>query len=120
MGAITSGASGDIQQATSVARAMVLSLGMSGLGFAAIGATPEREGITSAAVVAQAEQKILVLLDRLYAETRSRLVAARDCLVELTDALCSRETIPGDDVRALAQKHNLTPTPDVCIGSGTP
>ncbi len=112
MGAITSGASGDIQQATSVARAMVLSLGMSGLGFAAIGSTPEREGITSSAVVAQAEQKILALLDRLYAETRSRLTAARDCLVEITDTLCERETIPGDDIRAIVQKHSLAPAAD--------
>ena len=101
MGTITSGASGDIQQATSIARAMVLSLGMSGLGFAAIGSNAEREGIASAEVVAQAEMKILALLDRLYAETRQRLAASRQALVEITEALCERETITGDDVRTI-------------------
>ena len=102
MGQITSGASGDIQQATAIARSMVLALGMSGLGFAAIGAHGEREGIMSAPVVAQAEERILALLSRLYAETRQRLESHRDCLVAITEALCERETISGDEVRAMA------------------
>ncbi|HKB90964.1 MAG TPA: ATP-dependent zinc metalloprotease FtsH [Opitutaceae bacterium] len=103
MGRVTSGAAGDIQQATRIARTMVLNLGMSELGFVAVsnGADCNYDGIDSPETRSRAEKYILELINRLYGETRELLLKNRDYLEAITQALMEKETISGADVRAL-------------------
>lgn len=101
LGSITSGASGDIQEATRTARQMVFEWGMSPLGFMALSRSDGDESIASAPTLHEAERHVRALLDDNYAATTRTLSAQRTALDAIATALIERETISGDDVRSV-------------------
>lgn len=105
LGSITSGASGDIQEATRTARQMVFEWGMSPLGFMALSRSDGEESLASPQTFHEAEAHVRALLDGNYAETTRALAAHRAALDAIAAALIERETISGDDVRRLVADH---------------
>jgi cell division protease FtsH len=101
LGSITSGASGDIQEATRTARQMVFEWGMSPLGFMALSRSEGEESIASPHTLHEAERHVKALLDGNYEETTKALTRYRAALDAIADALIQRETISGDEVRAI-------------------
>src|SRR5581483_6809739 len=101
LGSITSGASGDIQQATRIARQMVFEWGMSPLGFMALSTGDGREALASQQTFHEAERHVKALLDDNYAATSAALTGHRAALDAIANELIARETISGDEVRRL-------------------
>jgi cell division protease FtsH len=101
LGSITSGASGDIQEASRLSRQMVFEWGMSPLGFMALSSPNGEQSLASPQTFHQAEGHVKALLDDNYAATTVALQAQRAALDAIADALITRETITGDDVRRL-------------------
>jgi len=99
LGSITTGASSDIQEATRTARQMVFEFGMSPLGFMAISASNDSR--SSPQMLHEAERHLKTLLDGNYAATTEALTANRAALDAIAEALITRETITGDEVRAI-------------------
>lgn len=101
LGSITSGASGDIQEATRTARQMVFEWGMSPLGFMALSRPDNEEALASPQTFHEAERHVRDLLDQNYAATRHALTEHRVELDAIATDLIARETILGDDVRRI-------------------
>lgn len=101
IGTITSGASGDIQEATRTARQMVFEFGMSPMGFMALSRSDGAESLASQQTFHEAERHMRALLDDNYALTTQALTKHRDALDAIADALIARETISGDEVRRI-------------------
>lgn len=106
LGTITSGASGDIQEATRTARQMVFEFGMSPLGFMALTRAEDGEPIASAQTFHEAERHLKALLDDNYEATTQALRGNRVALDAIAEALIARETISGDDVRQIVARSN--------------
>jgi cell division protease FtsH len=104
LGSITSGASGDIQEATRTARQMVFEWGMSPLGFMALSRSDGEEPLASPQTFHEAERHLRELLDHNYAAATRALSANRAALDAIAEALIERETILGDEVRALVSR----------------
>jgi cell division protease FtsH len=104
LGSITSGASGDIQEATRTARQMVFEWGMSPLGFMALSRSDGQEAIASPQTFHEAEAHVRALLDSNYADTTTALTAHRAALDAIAQELIERETISGDEVRIIFAK----------------
>lgn len=105
LGSITSGASGDIQEATRTARQMVFEWGMSPLGFMALSRPEGDEPLASPQTFHEAERHVRDLLDSNYVATTQALSENRGVLDAIASELLARETISGDDVRRLAAAH---------------
>ena len=101
LGTITSGASGDIQEATRTARQMIFEFGMSPLGFMALTRAEDGQALASPQTLHEAEGHLKSLLDDNYAATTAALTANRPALDAIAEALIERETIAGDEVRAI-------------------
>jgi cell division protease FtsH len=107
---ITSGAAGDIEMASNIARSMVFEWGMSPLGFIALtqregqlAGSNSRQTLGSSDTMARAEQHVFELLNQQYAATREILAANRPALDRVAQALLERETLTGEEVRALCE-----------------
>lgn len=101
LGSITSGASGDIQEATRLARQMILEWGMSPLGFVAFSQGEGQASLASPQSLHEAEGQVKTLLAETYASTQAALSAHRGALEAIAADLIARETISGDDVRRI-------------------
>ncbi len=101
IGTITSGASGDIQEATRTARQMVFEFGMSPLGFMALSRSDDGERLASPQTFHEAEHHLKTLLDDNYAATTQALIENRAALDAIATDLIARETISGDEVRQI-------------------
>lgn len=89
---ITTGASGDIDQATNLAKKMVTEWGMSeAIGM--VRAVDENGKPTAAA-----EPEIRKLIDEAYARAKTLLETHRDALDRLTQALLDKKTLDGTEV----------------------
>jgi len=106
IGTITSGASGDIQEATRTARQMVFEFGMSPMGFMALSRSDGEEALASQQTFHEAEHHVRTLLDQNYAATTLTLQAHRGTLDAIANDLITHETISGDDVRRLIASIN--------------
>ncbi len=104
LGSITSGASADIQQASSLARQMVFEWGMSPFGFLALSKPDTAEPLASPQTIYEAEQHVKTLLAEQYAHTTDQLNLNRAALDAIANALLEKETISGDDVRRIAEE----------------
>jgi cell division protease FtsH len=105
LGSITSGASGDIQEASRIARQMVFEWGMSPLGFMALTSPNGEQTLASAQTFHQAEGFVKALLDEHYVATTAALRQYRAALDVIAEDLIARETISGDDVRQAVAAH---------------
>jgi cell division protease FtsH len=104
IGTITSGASGDIQEATRTARQMVFEFGMSPLGFMALSRAEDGEPLASPQTFHEGERYLKTLLDENYAATTRALIENRPALDAIAEDLIARETVSGDDVRAIVSR----------------
>ncbi len=105
LGQITSGAAGDIETASNIARSMVFEWGMSPLGFIALTqrdgqytGSQARQTIGASDTMAKAEEYVLHLLHTQYGETKRILCERRQQLDTVANALLERETLSGEDV----------------------
>jgi cell division protease FtsH len=106
IGTITSGASGDIQEATRTARQMVFEFGMSPLGFMALSRSDDGEPLASPQTFHEAERHLKALLDDNYDATTKALQENRAALDTIAADLIARETVSGDEVRAIVAKFS--------------
>jgi cell division protease FtsH len=104
IGTITSGASGDIQEATRTARQMVFEFGMSPLGFMALSRSEDGEPLASPQTFHEAERHLKALLDDNYEATTRALQENRAALDAIAADLIARETITGDEVRQIVAR----------------
>ncbi len=110
---ITSGASGDIQQATQIARAMVTRLGYSDdLGTVMYGDNQEevflgmsmgRQQNVSEATAQKIDAEVRRLVSTAYEEARRILTDKRQALETVAQALLEFETLTGDELRGLME-----------------
>ena len=107
-GSVTSGASNDIEQATRIARAMVTRFGMSDeIGMMALETVmnPYLGGDASLQAshetAAIADREVRKILKNAYEEAKRILRADEAALRELTARLMERETMSGDEFRAI-------------------
>ncbi|MEK6687877.1 MAG: ATP-dependent zinc metalloprotease FtsH [Gemmatimonadota bacterium] len=116
---VTTGAAGDIQQATAIARRMVTQFGMSDkIGVVAVG---EREqevflgrDIQSHLVVSErmadaVDEEVKRMIDEAFERARVILIQHRQFLDTLADSLLERETLDLEDVKALQRGETLPP-----------
>jgi cell division protease FtsH len=114
-GDISSGASQDIRQASSIARSMVTEFGMSDkLGFQLYGMDESRQPWEqpdkhfSDDTARLIDQEVKSLIDRTYGETQEMLEAHRDQLDALAKALLKYETLNKDEVDRIMRGDSLT------------
>jgi cell division protease FtsH len=118
---VTTGATNDIEQATTIARRMVTQFGMSEkVGVVAVGdreqeiflgreISQRREVSERMSEVVDAEIKRLV--DAAYARAGEILMAERGLLDRLAETLLERETIDREDIDTIARGEPLPPRP---------
>jgi cell division protease FtsH len=116
---VTTGASNDIERATSIARRMVTQFGMSdAVGMMAIGDSQQevflgrdigqrRQVSEQTAQLVDAEVKRI--LDEAYEQCQALLREHSDLLEAIAQALLERETLDRSDVEALAAGRSLPP-----------
>ena len=103
-GEITTGASNDIEKATSVARQMVLELGMSDLG--PVNLAPDKRFVyegyeVSPEMKSQVDTEVKKILDNAYATALKVLKSLRKDLDKLAEALLKKETMESEEFVAL-------------------
>ena len=112
LGDITSGASGDIQQATKLARSMVCDWGMSPLGPVAYGENHDtvflgreitRSENFSEETARLIDVEIHKLIDEQYSRAKSIVLEKRPALDKIAEALLQYETIEGKHVREILE-----------------
>jgi cell division protease FtsH len=113
-GDISSGASGDIQQASHIARAMITHYGMSEkLGFLLYGMDESRnpweqpDKLYSDETARTIDEEVRSLIDRTYAESKQILEDNRDKVERLAQALLTFETLNRDEVDRLMRGEEL-------------
>ncbi len=127
---ISSGAAGDIQQATQMARAMVMHWGMSDkLGMVQYGDSPEyvflgRDMMRSKDYSEQTAEAIDAEVKRIitenYERARALILEHRDKLELIARALLEYETLDGQQVKEIVHTGKLTPpTPPPATGPAT-
>jgi cell division protease FtsH len=120
-GDISTGASGDIQQATNMARAMVCHWGMSDkLGMVQYGENNEyvflgREMIRSKdyseSIAQEIDAEVKRIIDEAYARAKNIIDTHRDKLEMIAQKLLEYETLDGEQVREIVRTGNFTPPP---------
>ena len=119
-GVKTTGASNDIQRATTLARNMITQYGMSEtLGLMAPASVQHQylEGNAyldcSQATAAQVDEEIKKLLEKCYSDAKQRLTENRTLLDEVSLYLLAKETITGDELMAYVNADKqASPTTD--------
>ncbi len=112
LGDITSGASGDIKQATQLARSMVCEWGMSPLGMIAYGDNQDtvflgreitRSHVHSEETARKIDAEVKQIIDEQYTRAKSILVEHRAALDKIAQALLEHETLEGRHVQEVIQ-----------------
>ncbi|MER2604201.1 MAG: ATP-dependent zinc metalloprotease FtsH [Siculibacillus sp.] len=106
---ITSGASSDIEQATKMARAMVMRFGYSDeLGTVAYGDNQEevflgysmgRQTTMSEATAQKIDSEVRRIVEQAYSEAKRILTERREEFVRLAEALLEYETLTGEEIK---------------------
>jgi cell division protease FtsH len=131
---VTSGATGDIQQATKMAKAMVTQMGYSDeLGMVAYGDNQEevflgmsmgRSQSLSEATAQKIDAEVKRLVDEGYADAKRILTDHHDEFVAVAEALLEFETLTGEEIRDLIAgkrpSRDLDDTPHAPRGSAVP
>jgi len=112
LGDITSGAYGDIQQATKLARHMVCDIGMSPLGPISFGQNEDtvflgreitRNRQVSEETARQVDAAVKDLINQEYLRAKDIISKHRDALDKITNALLEHETIEGRHVTEIVE-----------------
>src|SRR5258706_5706450 len=100
-GDITTGASQDIEYATSIARRMVCEFGMSPVGLIAFKAEPDGTSTISAETAARIDKEVALLVDQAYNTALNILREKKDKLIAIAEHLVEVETIDGSELDAM-------------------
>lgn len=109
-GEVTTGASSDLEIASTIAREMVTQLGMSGLGptifaprqqFGTWPGMPGEGPVVSPDLSAKIDREVAKIIDEGYKQARSLLVTNRGKLDKVADALLEKETLDRDEFEKL-------------------
>jgi len=116
---ISSGASSDLRKVTEIARAMIKQFAMSeSLGQRTFGQKEElvflgreisEQRDYSEEMAAAIDHEIKALVDRAYDRAKELVGTHRTKLDEIVDALLERETIDGDELRAILRQTETQP-----------
>ena len=127
---ISSGAAGDIQMATQIARAMVCQLGMSDkLGMINYAGESEyfggreigRRTDYSEATAREIDDEVKRIIDEAYARAKSIIEANRDKLEAIAKALLEYETLDGAQVEEIVRTGKMSnPPPPAAIAPSAP
>ncbi|MEM9568662.1 MAG: ATP-dependent zinc metalloprotease FtsH, partial [Cyanobacteria bacterium P01_E01_bin.34] len=110
---VTTGASNDLQQNTGLVRQMVTRFGMSDLGplmleqpnqEVFLGGNWNRSEL-SEDVAARIDMQVREILERCYQKARSILLENRDLVDRLAETLIERETLDGDEFKAIVAEY---------------
>ncbi|MEC5126082.1 ATP-dependent zinc metalloprotease FtsH [Verrucomicrobiales bacterium BCK34] len=122
-GDVTNGASGDIRQASNIARKMVCSWGMSDdLGMVEYGESQEPVFVArdigsqrtySEATAQKIDDEVKRLIDEAYAKATKLINENRDKLEAIAQALLLYETINGSHVKEIMEHGDIQNPPDV-------
>ncbi len=114
----TTGASNDLQQNTNMVRQMVTRYGMSDLGPLMLD-SPNNEVFLgggwsnrteySEDIAAQIDHSVRDILSRCYQKAKAILIEHRELLDRLADTLVERETLDGEEFRALVAEYTEIP-----------
>jgi cell division protease FtsH len=116
---VTTGAGGDIQQVASMARQMVTRFGMSELGPISLEAGNQevflgRDLMTrsdvSDAIASRIDEAVRHMVLDCYRETVELVNQHRDCMDRVVELLIEKETLDGDEFRAIVSE--FTPIPE--------
>jgi cell division protease FtsH len=118
---ISSGAAGDIQQATQMARAMVCNWGMSDkLGMVQYGSDNEyiflgREMVRgkdySESTAEEIDAEVKRIIDEAFRRAKDVIESNRDKLEMIANALLEHETLEGSQVEEIVRTGKFTPPP---------
>ncbi|KAI3944198.1 hypothetical protein MKW98_016428 [Papaver atlanticum] len=97
---VTSGASSDLQEATSLARAMVTKYGMSKV----VGLVADNYDDNWGGMDTETKKEVRELLDRAYNNAKTILTTHSNELHALANALLEKETLTGSQISALLEK----------------
>ena len=118
---VTTGAGGDIQQVASMARNMVTRLGMSDLGPVALeGGNQEvflgrdlmSRSDVSESISQQIDVQVRNMVKRCYDETVEIVAANREAMDRLVELLIEKETMDGDEFKAVVAEFTAVPDKD--------
>ncbi|KAF2925925.1 aTP-dependent zinc metalloprotease FTSH 6, chloroplastic isoform X1 [Oryza sativa Japonica Group] len=112
---VTTGAAGDLQQVTRVARRMVTAFGMSEIGPWAL-AEPAAQGgdvvlrmlarsSMSERLAADIDAAVRTIVDEAYEVAKAHVRRNRAAIDQLVDVLMEKETLGGDEFRAILSEH---------------
>ncbi|QEY31673.1 ATP-dependent zinc metalloprotease FtsH [Synechococcus sp. RSCCF101] len=115
---VTTGAGGDIQQVASMARQMVTRFGMSDLGPVSLEAGNQevflgRDLMTrsdaSDAITRRIDEQVRSIVQACYRDTVALLAGQRPCMDRLVELLIDKETLDGDEFRAIVAEFTDLP-----------
>ncbi|NEO07009.1 MULTISPECIES: ATP-dependent zinc metalloprotease FtsH2 [unclassified Moorena] len=115
---VTTGAGGDLQQLTGIARQMVTRYGMSDLGSLSLesqegevflGAGLMSRAEYSEEVAARIDQQVRQIVEHCHQEARDIIRQNRDAVDRLVDLLIEKETIDGDEFRQIVAEYTDVP-----------
>ncbi|QDH13781.1 ATP-dependent zinc metalloprotease FtsH [Formicincola oecophyllae] len=106
---VSAGASGDIKGASQIARRMVTQWGMSDrMGMVAY----DDPQTVSAKMQNEVDEEVRRLIDEAYVQAKSLVQANMDILHRLASALLERETLTGDEIKAIIKGQTLGNGPE--------
>jgi cell division protease FtsH len=118
---VTTGAGGDIQQVASMARQMVTRFGMSDLGPVSLEAGNQevflgRDLMTrsdaSDAITRRIDEQVRTIVHACYRETVELVASQRACMDRIVDLLIEKESLDGDEFRAVVSEFTEIPEKD--------
>ncbi|XP_047065882.1 ATP-dependent zinc metalloprotease FTSH 6, chloroplastic-like [Lolium rigidum] len=112
---VTTGAAGDLQQVTQVARQMVTTFGMSEIGPWALTDQAAQNGdlvlrmlarkSMSEKLAADIDRTVKAIVDEAYEVAKAHIRRTRPAIDQLVDVLMEKETLTGDEFRAILSEH---------------
>ncbi|WVZ81864.1 hypothetical protein U9M48_029195 [Paspalum notatum var. saurae] len=112
---VTTGAAGDLQQVTQVARQMVTTFGMSEIGPWALVEPAVQSGDVvmrmlarnsmSEKLASDIDRAVKHIIDRAYEVAKEHVRRNRAAIDQLVDVLMEKETLTGDEFRAILSEH---------------
>jgi len=118
---VTTGASGDLQQVTSMAKAMVTTYGMSGVGPWALQKPNSGDMITrlmarnamSEGLQEEIDQAVKKLADDAYAVALDHVRTHRAAMDTIVETLIEKETISGQEFRDILSRYTTIPEENI-------
>ncbi len=126
---VSNGASGDIRQATTLARRMVCEWGMSALGmisfsenndYVFLGREMSRSREYSEATAQQIDAEVKSIIDEAYNRAKDILEKHRDHVKKIAEALLEYETLDAEHVREIVQYGELRNPPKKVVSAPPP